>query len=134
MAELAQQVTGVVLEDLGHGQAGGASPVLVELDVRGVHLCRGGVPGCLAVLQGCGVCGPRSVGLVGDPLGHDPAIGELAAGRTARQQVVAALIVETAIVNSVDFGGGAVAVHSETIGYWITDALSDAGLTITRRR
>jgi hypothetical protein len=39
------------------------------------------------------------------------------------------------IASGVDFGGGdVVAVHSETIGYRIIDALRDAGLTITRRR
>ena len=74
-------------------------------------------------------------GLADDPLEHDPAAGPITAGRTERQQAIAALIAETVIANAVDFGGGdAAAVYAETIGYHLIDALRGAGLAITRRR
>jgi hypothetical protein len=37
--------------------------------------------------------------------------------------------------DGIGYGGGhVIAVYPDTIGYWIIDALRDAGLAITRRR
>jgi hypothetical protein len=76
-------------------------------------------------------------GLAADPLDRDLAADAITAGRTERQQAIAALITETVIAHGIDYGAGdsdAVSVHSATIGYRIIDALREHGLTITRRR
>jgi hypothetical protein len=47
------------------------------------------------------------------------------------------LITETIIKNGIDYGAGdsdVVAVHAETIGYRVMDALREHGLTVTRKR
>lgn len=73
--------------------------------------------------------------LADDPLDRDSSAAALTAGRTDRQQAIAALIGETIAAYGVDYGGGDItAVHAETIGYRIMDAFRDAGLSITRRR
>lgn len=72
-----------------------------------------------------------------DPLARDPEASQVAAGRTERQQAIAALITETIIKNGIDYGAGdsdVTAVHAETIGYRVIDALREHGLTITRKR
>jgi hypothetical protein len=72
-----------------------------------------------------------------DPLARDPEASSVTAGRPGRQQAIAALITETIIKNGVDYGAGdsdVVAVHAETTGYRVIDALHEHGLTITRRR
>jgi hypothetical protein len=72
-----------------------------------------------------------------DPLARDPEASPVTAGRPGRQRAIAALITETVIKNGVDYGAGdsdVVAVHAETIGYRVIDALREHGLTITRRR
>jgi hypothetical protein len=55
-------------------------------------------------------------------------------GYTERQQAIAEVVGQVIAVNGVDFGeNDVVAVHSETIGFRIIDALREAGLTITRK-
>jgi hypothetical protein len=70
------------------------------------------------------------------PLEHRPAADTIiTAGRTDRQQAIAALIAQTVITNGIDYGGGdVVSVYSDTIGYRIIDAVRGAGLAVTRRR
>ncbi len=71
----------------------------------------------------------------GSPDCYDPDAFEVTARRTERQDAIAELIARTVIEHGVDFGtADVVAVHSETIGYRVLDALRDAGLTVTRRR
>ena len=70
----------------------------------------------------------------GDPLEHDPSAGAVTAGRTERQQAVAALITQTVIMKAIDFGGDVAAVHAQTIGYRTINALREHGPIITRKR
>ncbi|MDQ2813006.1 MAG: hypothetical protein M3Z75_14305 [Actinomycetota bacterium] len=71
-----------------------------------------------------------------DPLARDPKASQVTAGRTERQQAIAALITETIIKNGIDYGAGdsdVVAVHAETIDYRVI-TLHEQGLAITRKR
>jgi hypothetical protein len=64
-------------------------------------------------------------------------VSAAAAGRTERQQAIAALIAGAVIANGIYYGGGdsdVVSVHSATVGYQIIDALREHGLAVTRLR
>lgn len=63
----------------------------------------------------------------------DPEAGAVTAGRGVCQRAIDALVTDTVMQNGIG-GGDLTAVHAETVGYRIIDALREHSLANTRSR